>query len=296
MNFSMKLLIIIILCSLSLPLWSQNVSEVLDRNVKSMQNKMGSGSYQLMANNSYKNKARIESFSIQALARIFKKENDSFRDLNDLIKQYEDLLGEVNKWGGFMELQNISTSEKKLYKKNFEAELKNLSSFLNSSNFLYKLNYYNKEIFDLSIGVEKTKKIVIAEIKDDISDILKKKYNFTHGENGLHEFRRNLRWILYSLDTFKHFFTVKRSNCRNSKFYNLGIKSYYTSVKENSKATISINFCFYAELSGAVVYLGQIKEELEREDKLDQPVSAEISKEVSDIYNDLKRNILPNIF
>lgn len=278
---------------------AQNVSQILDQYIFSLQNKMGKGPSSLMAQNALKNQARIESFSIEAIARLFKKENKLFPGLKDLIKSFEDEMGEVNKWSSFLKMENISLSQKKIYEQNLNVALNNLSKFLSTSNFYLKLSQYRNSVAKLKISEASTKIIVISGIKDDIKDVMSNNYDFSEGEDGIHEFRRNLRWILYEIDAFKNFFqATKSSSCRNNKFYNLGLNSYYTSVLTSNSATsasFNLNFCPYAELSGAVVYLGQIKDQLEQQNKLQHKITSEISSQINEVYLDLVKNILPHL-
>lgn len=281
----------------AMPLWAQTVSKFLDQNVSLLKEKLGTGpSTNLMAQNAYNKKARIESFSIQGIARLFKKEHQVFSDLKNLIKAFEDHMGEVNKWGGFKDLPNTTVSQKVLYQKNFELELKNLSSFLKNSKFLFTLQNYNKQIAALNISEDNTEKVVLAEIKDEIRDIMKTKYDFSHGEHGLHEFRRHLRWILYEISAFNPLFMVKKTSCKKSPYYELGFSSYYSSAKDNSKGIFTLNLCPYVELAGLAVHLGKVKEALELENKLDAPVSPELHSFMKKTYIDITKNILPNLF
>lgn len=261
-------------------LWAQSVSVVLNREVESLQKKLGSGSPEVMAINAQKFGARIESFTIQSIGRLFKEEKKVFKELRNLIKEFEDHLGQVTKQGPHH---------------NKDIALKGFSDFLRKSNFLFTLQKYNNEISKLSMTEAVSKKIVLAGIKKEIEDIMRKNYDLGHGETGLHELRRNIRWPISEMNVFRDYFTYQKKSCPSELLFNTGVKSIYHLVKENPKASFEIDYCAYSSLVGTTDYLGSIKDKLEASGEIEGKVSPEILKISQDVLNELKTNIFPNL-
>jgi hypothetical protein len=287
--------LVLTMCFVSSTLWAQTVSESLNIQIENLQKKIGSGSFDTMALSAYKNGARNVSFQIQGIARMFDKEKKVFKDLKSCTKEFEDHIGIVEKWNDLSALPNISAAQKIQYKTNYETELKNLADYLKASNFKSTISGYARQVALLKISEETTKKIVLAGIKDEINDVLKKKYDFTYGETGLHEMRRNVRWPLIEFGPFTSLFSVTKSVCKPSEFYKMGVKSPFIFLKENANASYNVDYCAYIELIGAVEYIGKVKDELERKGVLDQKVSPEIFALSKRILQQLKRDILPHL-
>lgn len=279
-----KLLTLAILLSAS-SLYAQSVSQVLSVKLATLQKKMGSGSSDTQAQNLYRAKGRGDAFAVQGVARLFDKENDVFKDLKKDAKALEDILGKIDKWDSLRNRSAMNT------------EMRNLGSFIREKNLSTRLGDYSKKISTISISEADTRRIVVDGIKDEIHDIIKKSYDFTYGETGLHELRRNLRWPLIELDAFKGHFSIRPSTCRSSDLFNIGKKSEFVSLKSNMlRGAQEVNYCSYIEIVGAVAYLGKVKDGLEQRNLLDEKVSPEIRAIAERTLKDLKENVLPNLF
>jgi hypothetical protein len=280
MKFSIALSILILSGVAS----AQSVSQVLSAQLATIQRKMGKGSSDTMAANLYRARGRSDAFAVQGVARLFDKENPVFKDLKKDAKRLEDILGQIDKWDS---LRN---------KASMDTEMRNLGAFIRETNLQTKLGDYARKISTVNITEIQTRRVVIDGIKDEVDDILKKQYDFTYGETGLHELRRNLRWPLIELDAFKNHFTIRPSTCRSSELYNYGRKSSFIALKQNVRGAQEINYCSYIEMIGAVDYLGRVKDDLEKKGLLEKQVSPDIRAIAERTLKDLKEQVLPNIF
>lgn len=291
-----KLILIVVLSGFSFLGLAQSVFDVLAPEVRSIQKKIGSGTADEMALRAYKTNVRGDSFTVQAVARLFDKEARVFKDLKKLIKGLEDRLGMVDKWDGLQRLPTISDDQRLFYKKNYEGALKDLARFLVEAHVGSMLDSYLGQIKSLNISEKRTQDIVQAGVKDEIQDVLKKKYDFTYGETGLHELRRNIRWPLMELDAFKGFFTVSKTSCHETELFQVGSKSPYITLKEIPNAPFAVNYCSYIELIGAVDHIGRVKDELEKKGLLDQKVSPEIFAFSEKMREAVVTHVLPYLF
>lgn len=281
----MKNLIILAIVLSTSSLYAQSVSQVLSVKLATLQQKMGAGSSDTQAQNLYRAKGRGDAFAVQGVARLFDKENPVFKDLKKDAKALEDILGKIDKWES---LRNRSA---------MDTETRNLGSFIREKNLSTRLGDYAKKISTITISEMDTKRIVVNGIKDEINDIIAKQYDFTYGETGLHELRRNLRWPLIELDAFRGHFSIRQSTCRSSELFNIGKKSSFVSLKSNMMVGAQeVNYCSYIEIVGAVDYLGKMKDGLEQRNLLEEKVSPDIRAIAERTLKDLKENVLPNLF
>ncbi|MGE3610573.1 MAG: hypothetical protein AB7I27_13365 [Bacteriovoracaceae bacterium] len=287
---------ILALAFLSFNSYSQSLSEVVTPLIQELQKKLEAGAYEQMALNAHIKKARNESFRLQAIGRMFSKEAKIFKSFKGDMKNFEDHLGQIGKWSDLLNQQNLTPNQVQFYQQNYQNELRALAIFLEDSNFKVTLNNYLAAINNLNFDEARTKAIVFKSIKAEIHEVLEKRYDFTYGETGLHEFRRNIRWPIMELDTFKNYFTTDKRSCPNSINFQYGAKSLYASVKANPKASFKVNYCPYIELVGAVEYIGVVKDGLEKQGLLEEKVSSDIYQFSLDMEKEVKSNVLPKIF
>ena len=281
----MKFILSFSLIILSTAASAQSVSQVLSVKLATIQKKMGVGSSDAQALSLYRAKGRGDAFAVQGVARLFDKENQVFKDLKKDAKALADIMGKIDKWES---LRNRSA---------MDTEMRNLGSFIREKNLYTRLGDYAKKISTITISEMDTRRIVVTGIKDEITDIINKQYDFTYGETGLHELRRNLRWPLIELDAFKGHFSIRPSTCRSSELYNIGKKSGFVSLKSNMlMGAQEVNYCAYIEIVGAVDYLGKVKDGLEQRNLLEAKVSPDIRAIAERTLKDLKENTLPNLF
>jgi hypothetical protein len=158
----------------------------------------------------YKSAARQSLFYLQALARIYKGIHNKkrFEKMRLTFKELEDQLGKIDYYDGFIKLfsknKAVPTAVSKNLKMHFEQEVSNLYSLLVSQNWINseinKIAILQKQLATASWKSKEQEKYDIAEVFIKHIDEVEYKYqigilNFNNLEHGLHEYRRQLRWI-----------------------------------------------------------------------------------------------------
>ena len=223
-----------------------------------------------------KSPARINAFKTQALARLYKSEEKNIKKVYQDYKKLEDGIGEVAKWNDLLSFAiERNANEEKI------ADLKKkLSISENKLNeFLLKDGWTSGSIF--SAQKENTK---FLDELDDVKErqlslklILKslKKVNNTEFDmkvleegNGLHEFRRELRWQMYQIVNLGGLIDYKQNRlfCPLDSYERRGlnrINKYTEITKIFEEKSCYIDFCLMNEISVVVSEVGTIKDEVE---------------------------------
>ncbi|MFA9212455.1 MAG: hypothetical protein ACEQSR_01225 [Candidatus Methylacidiphilales bacterium] len=172
----------------------------------------------------YKSAARQSLFYLQALARIYKGIHNKkrFEKMRLSFKAFEDQLGKVDYYDGFIKLFSKNKAVPKAVlenlNKHFELELSNLSALLASNNWLNtengKIESLKKELATADWKSPNDDKRHIAN--SFIKQIEEIEYLFEMGilnfkdlEHGVHEFRRQLRWISIYAQALNGFIQLK---------------------------------------------------------------------------------------
>ncbi|RYZ49334.1 MAG: hypothetical protein EOP07_24605, partial [Proteobacteria bacterium] len=156
----------------------------------------------------YKNKAREKIFNIQALGRIYKDVDPGFKKLHDHFRDLEDAIGDYQKWADYEEegiRDGVSAIVLAKLKANREAGRIRLVNTLRDSNFLPSQEGdvpYTVELRQFLTNytwpsVTADRKFVVNEMVKELQKLKTAVYDFSHLEdgNGVHEYRRKLRWF-----------------------------------------------------------------------------------------------------
>ena len=170
----------------------------------------------------YKNNARTFLFQLQGLARIENKIGNNKKICNGLLlefKSIEDALGKYDYWYDLLEKNknwNISIEIEEYFKQQLFIQVGLIEQLLikykwinkNKENvYEYNVNgYLNKKKKINKIKIFNQKKelnlflnVFIKEIDSIHNKLINNKFNLNDLENGIHEFRRKLRWVgIYS--------------------------------------------------------------------------------------------------
>ena len=91
-----------------------------------------------------RSKARVLAFQIQALGRLYKKEERGLRKVRDSYKQFEDKIGELKKWIELLEFaESRGASKEKI--KSLQAKVEKSEEEFNE--FLLKKKWLTGEVF-----------------------------------------------------------------------------------------------------------------------------------------------------
>ena len=156
----------------------------------------------------YTNKARDILFRLEALARIYQDIHNkkTFSRLNEDFKELEDALGLVDYYDAFaisFSKENVPPAFLAYFTSGKEKALKKLNELLRKEKWLSadgKMNEINESLNKADWLSEKDDSKALAgffveEIEKFIRQYEKGKLHFDDIEEGVHEFRRKLRWF-----------------------------------------------------------------------------------------------------
>jgi hypothetical protein len=158
----------------------------------------------------YKSSARQSLFYLQALARIYKETHNKkrFEKMRLAFKMFEDQLGKIDYYDGFIKMFSKNKAVPKSIiqnlKQHYDIELNNLNELLLEHNWINaekpKINSIQKELATASWKKVEEERSAIAKVFIKYIEEIEYKYeigilNFNDLEHGVHEFRRQLRWI-----------------------------------------------------------------------------------------------------
>lgn len=223
---------------------------------------------------------RVASYNLQALGRLYAKEDKIFPKIRDDFKDLEDGIGEYDKWNNI-----LGKAEKDGKTKSTLAELKDkrekalnaLKSLLEDRKWIRSDGGETRitkiqgllDAYDWS-KPNKDRKLVIKNVISEVKDIRDVDYDLRYLEkgNGLHELRRNLKWVVIELRTLNGAVTFndRPDNCPLKKY-----RSLLTEPIANSKYSklpssagepnpCLINQCVFLGIVKMVDDLGEIKD------------------------------------
>jgi len=238
-------------------------------------------------------KGRASAFSLEAFGRLFEASDKEFKLMKEDFKELEDQIGQCKKW---LDLSNVEINQdKKMKLKNkLDDEMKKLDRLLLSWDKKDKWNDYLKFIENVEMSSDRAYKYFKIAMSEEIKTLLEKKYDFTYGETGLHELRRNIRWSKIYLKLFKDRIYKAQEDCKIDELYELGLQEDDVDFTGN-KNEFQISSCGYLKLVGAIEKLGQIKDELEEKEILEDKVPRKIKDETIKLHNQIKKSILPKL-
>lgn len=229
----------------------------------------------------YHSQARNIFFKLEALSRIFKHIHDKelFKSLQAEFKLIEDVLGQMDYYDGFIKDfskdKTIPGAFLNYFKQHFEHATDQLSIMLKDIP-VHKPLYVTSVLKRLEnatwmtdINKEKTAilNLIINAMDELQSDYKKGKLHFEDIEEGLHEFRRKLRWISIYVAATDGMFQLKKV-----KLVQPDLKPYLTDeivnlpynvlppAKKGEEPVYIESQNFYA-LSWLIQELGKLKDE-----------------------------------
>lgn len=238
--------------------------------------------------------ARIAAFDLQALGKMYAKSDSLFEKMHRDFKEFEDQLGTVKKW---IELSNNKKRQEALnqfadYISQNEWSINGKSPKLNEYiNSLKKINWPKPN---------EDRQMILNQLEDDLIKIDKTNFNFEALEegNGLHEFRREIRWFVIKARLLNGLLKFKKNNfCPSENLADILnqpiAKSKYATLIQNTKErnACQISQCLFVDLANVVEEIGQLKDAAEQAigntDSDKTPKKIKNSAEV--IYQSLKK-------
>jgi hypothetical protein len=266
----------------------------------------------------YKNKAREKVFNIQALGRIYKGVDPGFKKLHEHFRDLEDAIGDYQKWADYEE-QGIADGATEIVlaklKTNREAGRVRLVNTLRDSNFLPSAEGdvpYTVELRQFLMNYswpspKEDKKFVVTQMVDELQKIKTAVYDFSHLEdgNGVHEYRRKLRWFSMESRGLNGLITLKPKDTKCpveswSYLVNDGIATTKYAVLPPSLTEpdpISLTPCLYIKVARLVEDVNGIKTKFESAGTMSETETTDLIAEpdrlvVEAWYNDMMANDL----
>jgi|GEM_PF-3143091 len=228
--------------------------------------------------------ARTVAFQLQALGRLLEGHDSNFKRLKKDAKSLEDLIGQGKKYADLLEQDNLSEAKKNKYQREFEKAVAKLAQSIETDwSSGAKAREWRESLAKDSWLKSAQTDYLKQQLQKEIEDVLEKDYDMEYGEegNGLHELRRNLRWPVMEFDLLKDMFRLTQDNSCQKKALTMiehGKNSDYANIKFTGGKT-TLSSCAYYGLVGAVERLGEIKDELEKREQLEDKLPKEIKKQ-----------------
>ncbi|MFC5284222.1 hypothetical protein [Pedobacter alpinus] len=226
----------------------------------------------------YKSDARQVLFYLEALSRLYKNIHNKnlFDGLKDEFKCLEDQLGKIDYYENYQkELASIPNFPTKLLEhlqKHHQIALEKLGNLLKDDDwFKTKLKDISSELSkaDWLKPKEERKEIakeIFKEIKDIEKDYETGKLNFNYLEEGVHEFRRQIRWISIYAQALDGVIQLKPDDLAEKLRIYLtkevvGSKFIVMPTADGSPETIQLSQSAFYALSWMIARIGDLKDE-----------------------------------
>lgn len=242
-------------------------------------------------------KSRIAAFNLQALGMLYSEISLEFNVLKKEFKKIEDGLGQIDKWNNIGNDKNREKATKKF------ADVLEKEGWIKSGESS-KINKIKK---DLKLALEQlpdSDTQLVRKLADDLGRINSTSYDFSILEagNGLHEFRRQIRWFMIESQVLNGLITFAKpmDACGTPEYETLLslpiAKSKYSTLSSNPalSKTCPISQCYFVALSDAVEKLGSIKDQAEMEigNTTSDKTPAELAAAAKQISDQLHANRL----
>jgi hypothetical protein len=254
---------------------------------------------------------RVYAYRLQALGTFYSKQDNLFNVLNEEFEEIENTIGNYAMWTTVIKGAGSSLDKEK--RKLFESE--KASAFLKIKDLLVKRNWYGPGKLRGVFIREELRKIkwdspnndrhlVLDHIKDKLRDMKDTKYQFDSLEkgNGLHELRRDMKWILIDMRVLNGMVLKSPGACPAEAFnklaadHDLATSKYAVLPKTNVKNPCFVPECLVLGLVKEVEFFGELKDKAELQsksrDKESDEVSEEIRSQAKERYNFLKKEEL----
>ena len=231
--------------------------------------------------------ARETAFSLQALGRIYESLDPQFSVIRKKFKRLEDGIGDYAKWVELLgkgQINNASAAVLEKLQKKRDAALIEMEKMLKDSEFVpadtAEIAYIQSLRNFLTAykwrDAATDRQDMLAYLRNELEMIKTTRYDFSHLENGegVHEFRRKMRWIPMEAKALNGMVTLKPTSvgCPIPIYASVvkdGVaKSKYGVLPSsaNELNSITLTPCLYVQIAKLVDVVGAIKGDIEEED------------------------------
>ncbi|MBC7660622.1 MAG: CotH kinase family protein, partial [Chitinophagaceae bacterium] len=253
---------------------------------------------EVAANNLVSGGGRYVAFNLQALGRLYEDQDAQFKDIRKNYKNLEDAIGQYGKYNELIDAakeKNIAQTAINALTVKRDDALQKLKIYLVSSTFVpadgSNLSYSQKirNFLETFAWQDRAtdRAVMLGKLNDEINTIKSTQYDFTKLEkgNGVHEFRRKMRWFSMEAFALHGLVTLKpmSSSCPVPSYADVLSDPIATNRYAVLPATsyepnpVSVTPCLYIEVAKLINDIGLIKSDIELED------NSKPDKEVSDL-------------
>ena len=254
---------------------------------------------------------RAVFFKAQALTRVYRNADPIFVQMNKDFKKFEDRIGAYEKWDSIY--RKAPTSKKPLFLAKRNRAWDRIRSTIRKGKWQRRylqenpLVQYTQFLGQYQFGTYNEDRQYVTKTLSDHLTVLNSKVwdlRFLEHGNGLHEFRREIRWILHEIRNLRGLVQYKkkpRKTCPIPGFDNLLDSSASNSryakfpIDDEEINPCLVSKCVVLSMSKAVDDLGEIKDKIEvklnAEGRADEDlVPAKYIDDIQDIHDILKKN------
>lgn len=244
-------------------------------------------------------KARAIAFNIQALGRLYKDQDPLFRTLHKQFQKLEDAIGEYQKWRDLVEngkQANVSAAVMAKLINNRENGRRDLEKSLVETRFLPAEGVsYIQELRGQLLAYKwkdavTDRREMLQKLIEELDEVKTTKYDFSRLEegNGVHEFRRKMRWFSMEARGLNGMVTLKgrESSCPIPAYADIVTKpiantKYAVLPGASSEPNpITLSPCLYVKVAQLIEEVNWIKAKVELEDSLSEaPPTDRVSPE-----------------
>ncbi len=255
---------------------------------------------------------RPAAFSLQALCRVYGGfEGGIFSELHDDFKALEDGIGAYDKWDGIYQQgvsQHADAATLDRLKKNRDDALVRFSSMLTSRQWRTdgktptRLATITKflDTYKWLPRVEDREEI-LSWLSKEMSDLKTTKYDMKTLEqgNGLHELRRDLRWVLIEELTLNGMVGLKDAGekCPVPAYAKIPNDNRYGALRTSAMEPnpCKISQCLVFAAADYVARIGELKDEAEQQVNIEgdsDVVPVSLQPQTQAIYDEMNKNDL----
>lgn len=257
---------------------------------------------------------RPAAFALQALCRLYEKEDDAtFKTMRDDFKALEDGIGQYDKWYTFYQAAVSQGKDKATIdrlKAQADSALKTFSTMLTSRGFINaedakKPGLVGKHEEWLKAYKWKSRnedrEVILKHLSKELEDLVETKYDMKileHGD-GVHELRRDIRWILIEQLQVGGMITLKDAKtCAIPAYASLPLTDRYAQLRSSALEPnpCQVDGCVVAATARAVNNLGDLKDQAEIELNINPGLGdvtpERLQKPAQDLYDDILKNKL----
>lgn len=220
---------------------------------------------------------RPAAFSLQALCRVYGKADPKFKEMRDDFKGLEDGIGAYDKWNGIYQeavSQHRDAATLERLKAQRDQALTQFTKLLTDKQWLTTGGAKNRiqmtqeflDGFDWKTRAD-DRKLVLKQLIDELEDIKATTYDMKILEygDGIHELRRDIRWVLIEELALNGMITVKEGECPIPAYASIPSDGRYGALRSSPTEPnpCQVSACLVYAAAKTVSDLGDLKDQAE---------------------------------